>query len=549
MRRGRTICLAAVAALGVTLLAGTAQAARQATALSYLPDDALTAAVLDGRLDAAEAALERARSLTDREAVRERHGTISRPGPRDATLILRDLVARFRGLSPAGQAEASRILARPDDGRSDPLGSGYSVPEDEVRVACSTHFCVHWVETTADAPPLLDTDASGVSDYVEAAVQTLEEVYAYEVDASGYRAPKPDLASRNHGPDERVDVYLGDVGADGYYGYCMTDDPAAFTGTVYDVSSYCVLDDDYSLAQFGAFGSTGLDALRVTAAHEFFHAVQAAYDFFDDLVLIEGTATWMEDEVYDDIDDNIQYLDRSPLARPDIPFDLALRSPTNPLSGFQYGAWIFYRYLGEIVAGPELIRRIWEHADAASGARDLQSLQAVDAALRERGSSFGGTFASFAAANTVAFDVYEEGDRYPVPAPARRVTLNAGGSVSGRVTLDHQTSWYGSFEPRASVGASARLRFTLDLPPRLRGSQARAVVIRTSGASQFVQAKLDAKGDATLSVAFGRPAISRVVLVLTNASARYECWRNTVLACQGLPLDDNIVFRYTARAR
>jgi len=33
---------------------------------------------------------------------------------------------------------------------------------------------------------------------------------------------------------------------------------------------------------------------------------------------------------------------------------------------------------------------------------------------------------------------------------------------------------------------------------------------------------------------------------LTNASARYACGRGTALACQGRPLDENLVFRYSA---
>ena len=46
----------------------------------------------------------------------------------------------------------------------------------------------------------------------------------------------------------------------------------------------------------------------MTAAHEFFHAVQFAYDAADDQWFMESTATWMEDEIYDDVNDNLQYL-------------------------------------------------------------------------------------------------------------------------------------------------------------------------------------------------------------------------------------------------
>ena len=41
----------------------------------------------------------------------------------------------------------------------------------------------------------------------------------------------------------------------------------------------------------------------MTAAHEFFHAIQAAYDWGEDWWLTEGTAAWIKDEVYDDLNE------------------------------------------------------------------------------------------------------------------------------------------------------------------------------------------------------------------------------------------------------
>ena len=78
-----------------------------------------------------------------------------------------------------------------------------------------------------------------------------------------------------------------------------------------------------------------MNLLKVTAAHEFFHAVQFAYDIGEDGWFMESTATWMEEHVYDAINDNLQYLATSPLAQPLIPLDQT--------SGLRvYGAWIFW---------------------------------------------------------------------------------------------------------------------------------------------------------------------------------------------------------------
>ena len=49
-------------------------------------------------------------------------------------------------------------------------------------------------------------------------------------------------------------------------------------------------------------------AIRVTVAHEFFHAIQYGYTNWDDQWWEENTAVWMEDEVFDQINDYLHYL-------------------------------------------------------------------------------------------------------------------------------------------------------------------------------------------------------------------------------------------------
>lgn len=51
-------------------------------------------------------------------------------------------------------------------------------------------------------------------------------------------------------------------------------------GGPYDVSAYCVVDNDYAVEEFGV-RNTPLENLQVTVAHEYFHAVQFAYDFYE----------------------------------------------------------------------------------------------------------------------------------------------------------------------------------------------------------------------------------------------------------------------------
>ena len=71
--------------------------------------------------------------------------------------------------------------------------------------------------------------------------------------------------------------------------------------------------------------------MRVTAAHEFFHAVQFGYDYFEDVWLMEASSAWVEDEIFDDIDDNRQYLAKSPLSSPAAPLDYSTRAGPGPV--------------------------------------------------------------------------------------------------------------------------------------------------------------------------------------------------------------------------
>ena len=110
------------------------------------------------------------------------------------------------------------------------------------------------------------------------------------------------------------DVYLANLGPLGLYGYCAPEDGLA--GQLNRYTAYCVLDDDYTGFPLGPFPS-----LQVTAAHEFFHAIQFNYDTFEDRWLMEATATWMEERYADAVDDNRQYIKYGQTRKPGIPLD------------------------------------------------------------------------------------------------------------------------------------------------------------------------------------------------------------------------------------
>jgi hypothetical protein len=540
MRTGATIGLACVCAFG--LFAGPVAAAKKQPPLLPVAPDALTRALEHGRLSEAQYALERARSLFRLQAVRARFGQVARPGPRAATLILRDLALRLPGLSPSERREARALLARPSDGGSDPEGNGWGVSEAPASPVCDDHICIHWVDTTADAPP---------AGWLVEVQNVAMNVWATEIDSFGFRAPKSDLTSTNNGgqgqpPEDagKLDIYLTNLGEDGVFGYCTTDDPNTKRGSRYrffDFSAYCVLDDDF--LDFGT-AHTPQEFLKVTFAHEFKHASQFAYDAAEDLWLMEGDATWVEDEVYDEVNDNRRYLSRSPLRRPGVPLDKGD-------DFFQYGAWIFMRYLSERF-GPGVVNTIWERADGSAGGPDDYSLQAVANAVNASGTSLSSAFTTFGRWNRTSARFYEEGNAYPSTPTLDTMTLGASlRHVSGYRHLNHMTNAYYRFRPGPNSSTTGRLKVTLDLPNAYTRPAGTLLVFYKSGAYSVRPIGLNSTGAGSRTVAFGRGTVSYVDLMLTNASPRFNlntCWTGTTpFSCGGaVPYDDGRTYRFRA---
>lgn len=527
--------LALVGALLVSPLAGAA-----APSPDPHPEDKIAAAQGAG----GEAALRAARSLLSAKApTTARRGVVTHG--LDATLALRDLV-RLRGtLSKADRATADALLARPTHGPADPGGDGYSTAEATPH--CGPAVCVHYVTTTRDAVPAKDTDADGVPNQVERTLAALEHVHTTYV-AAGYRAPKPDGLL---GGDSRTDVYLADIGKQGLYGYCTTDAP--IQPDVWDYWAYCVLDNNYSSREFPT--NTPVENLQVTAAHEYFHAIQFGYDIAEDGWFMEGTATWAEDELFDDVNDSVQYLSASPLRQPGIPMDWFGNN-------HQYGAWSFFRFLTERflteryppeeASVPVLVRDFWERADAAPGAVDEFSSQAIRSVLAERGVDFSHIFSLFGDANRRPARSYAEGrsNDYPSAPLALSRKLKPGqstGWLKGR--MDHLTNRTIRFAPSPRLKArSWRLRLNVDLPPTARGSAATLTIGRRSGGVTTRPLTLDKRGDRKTRVEFSLRAVKYVEVTLTNASTRFDCWRGTRVSCSGIALDDSLRFQVRGTA-
>ncbi|MFC4783814.1 MXAN_6640 family putative metalloprotease [Nocardioides sp. MAHUQ-72] len=500
-----------------------AAAAALATALSVLPATAATAS--DGALPPAASDPSPLARVQARQALERAQDVLSgsvqpAAGARpEGTLALRDLFAALPALAPADRAAAASVLARPTDGANDPYGDGYTVP---AKRKCRGHICIHWVPTTADAPPS--------KAWVNKNLRTMNKVWNLEVGKLDYRRPVKD---GQRGGNSKLDVYLKDVGSEFLYGYCA---PEYYKpGRKREASGYCVLDNDFAQSQFGA---PPVNSLKVTAAHEFFHAVQFAYDFKEDHWMMEATSTWMEERFADAVNDNRQYLSAGQVARPATPLDTF-----NPNGVEQYGNWVFFEYLSSRY-GKGIVHKIWNRAGAYPGAGKEYSTQAVKGVLKPHG-GFASVFARYAAGNTIPGRTYAEGGAWPSAAISKSFTLSKGARKDHTgLRVNHMASRNVALAPDSSLaGRKWRARIIVDGPNRAKSPVAYVVVKRKHGHPLKKVLHLSRRGHGKLAVPFSDGRVGRVTVTLANASTRFNCNENTYLSCQGKPKDNGSRFR------
>ncbi|MCC7201515.1 MAG: hypothetical protein IT393_02470 [Nitrospirae bacterium] len=273
-------------------------------------------------------------------------------------------------------SENSRILAK---GRSatltDLYGTGitlqsYASPQGRFRIHYTTD------NSGGDAVPANDTDADGVPDYVERFADILDHVWTTEIEVMGYDAPPSD---GTEGGDCLLDVYLADIDA---YGYTQIDegDTAARV--------YMIFENDFALyfpPNTDPDGDIPGD-MKAVAAHEFFHTVQ--FQISDDICTngwwMEASATWMEDHVYPDVNDYINYIYYW-FQHPYLPLDTYSGSgcagdPSQSL--YAYGTAIWIKHLTEKY-GSEFVYDVWNRMKNSGPA--VNALSAVISALNDRG--------------------------------------------------------------------------------------------------------------------------------------------------------------------
>jgi hypothetical protein len=230
------------------------------------------------------------------------------------------------------------------------------LPQDTSRqrsmISPGGHFRLSWDESGLNAVPGEDVSGNGVPDFIDSALVIFDHVWSVEVDQMGYQPP----LSIDGKPVSIYNVYFSNID---YYGITWFDKLIPnVTGVKY--TSYMEVHNTFS-----GFISEGLDGLRVTAAHEFHHAIQFGYDVrSEDFFFYEMTSTWIENVIYPEVKDYYQYMDSFFRGVSNTSFDLY-----NSSTLFPYGNSIYLQMV-EFQLGADIVRQIWEKFPSVSLAMD-----------------------------------------------------------------------------------------------------------------------------------------------------------------------------------
>lgn len=319
------------------------------------------------------------------------------------------------GPTPAELGTGAFAL-RPDD-PSAPVGEPRFDASETVERFDSPggRIRVHYTRAGRNAVPAADTDSSGVPDYVELVAASYDEVRVRYHEGLGFREPLSDalLGGLRDGGDDRFDVYLVDFGGRGDGAYrrdaCQTAQPSICTG-------HMLQEND-----FAGYGYPSLAlATRVLASHEYFHAVQAAYDAEQDVVFSEGTAVWATEKFDPTLSDFESFVPAF-LERTDRPLNVVSGGVVDAKS---YGTALFFQFLDEYYEGPIVRALIEATEDGAHGVADPDWFTELDPFLaRERGASFAEALETFSIWNLYTFDRNDPTMAYANSRGYPRVTM------------------------------------------------------------------------------------------------------------------------------
>ena len=306
----------------------------------------------------------------------------------------------------------SRLISRGGSERPESIGLD--------KFLDSEYFRFHYSTSGAHAVDTKDIDNNLRPDYVEEVIKVFDYVADKLHNEMGYTRPPSDgyySSTRDKGGSNHYDIYIRSIPSK-YYGYVQPEEYSQGNGDnerselrneKNAFTSYMAIRNNYK-----KFSLSELENIKVTAAHEYFHAIQFGYDGWEKPWLLEASAIWMEEEIYDEINDCYQYMKDW------------FKYPHKSLdeSGFHwYGSFIFFEYIEQHMGGSDTIRKIMEASVQSNSKEKDGSHLAINQALKLNNHSFQKALNGMSVANQImsSFESknysYEEAESYPVDGP------------------------------------------------------------------------------------------------------------------------------------
>lgn len=223
----------------------------------------------------------------------------------------------------------------------------------------ANHFYIHYSISGYDAVENIDNNQNGIPDYIDSVAYYYDFVYNYQINILGLRPPNSDA---HLGGNSLYDIYVCELGKgnNAYYGLTYTE----FSP---DITSYIVIDNNYSPTDSsfnskGKFEQTyntfGIEAMKVTAAHEFNHSVQLSYPTYSYNIqfIAEMSSTLLEYWVFPEVKDYKYYIDKFISELPK--YSLLSSDPTHGYLWVSLFIKIFETYNDY-----SFLKNIWENAN------------------------------------------------------------------------------------------------------------------------------------------------------------------------------------------
>lgn len=344
---------------------------------------------------------------------------------------------------------------------------------DSTVTSSGGHFKIYYFASGTEAPkvsqintwPGLSSIAS-TADWARQVAETFEQVYSTYVSSSfNYRLVPLPLNNTSG----TYDIYLQELSVDRYYGYTTqpvlsnnTVDPNYAVGQPFSnsFSSYIVIDNDFAESIFtNSVGGpySPLQSLQITAAHEYHHAIQFGYNYYFDIWYAEATSTWMEDELYDSVNQLYDYIPEW-FTQSKLSLDIAESITT----GGGYGRWIFNRYLAE-KHGTDMIRSVWEKVGGLNSpnGNDIPMVPVLDSLLSATyGSSISSDFFGFARRVYYRTWTSHTSETGKIPDYSAVATYSTYPVSTNTVTLPHYSFAYYTFVPSSSASVDLNITVT-----------------------------------------------------------------------------------------